>query len=837
MLLKNSSLPTGSLRKSKIFIACSLCLSLTTLSYTPEALAQKVSGKIIDHQGKAIAFATVKINGGDQKVLTDKQGFFSFEKLSAGNIELHASAKKYAHSNQHIMIKQNDISDLLIELSPSVMEVIDVYATPLHSSTIESALPVNVISGDELKLKQAATLGETLKNEVGVHSSFYGSVASSPIIRGLDGPRVLITQNGLDAGDASRVGADHVVATETSTATQIEVLRGPATLFYGSGAIGGVVNVVDNRVPTSTDTIADWLLQYNDVANEKLGSFSLQDGMKIAGEDFAIHLDGFWRDAGDYQLPDGFKPKEHEEHEEHEEEANTDTLANSSSKSSGFTLGSSYLFDQGFIGFSYGTMDRDYGIPGHMHHEEDEGHEEHEGHEEGTKAKMKQDRFQVLSEVNFEQGLVKQLATQFAYTDYQHQEIEDGAVGTTFTNKSFEMKADIYHQDYMGWQGAWTLHFKQSDFKAVGEEAFSPPSNTDTWAVAWLEEKHFDDVLLQFGARVERVTIDVEDSIAGFEDHDEHAGEHDDEHDDEHEIASFAEQKFTPISVSLGAVWDYQQGYNLGASFALSQRAPSSAELFSFGPHIGTHSYEVGAMFDLEEEDDEIHVEPSSKTPELETSYSADLTWRKFEGDFGFVVSAFYNHVEDYYYQQDTGHTFEHEHDDHEDINSVPELSEEAHEDHEDGLPILVYQQSDIDMYGIEAEFVYQIFDPLKVTLFGDYIHAKLSDGGYLPRIPPMRIGTSLNYQGERFGGEFSVNHYFEQNDTAPLETSTKGYTMLDMNVNYYFDDVGINGSDMVLYIKGQNLTDEVALVHTSFLKDIAPLPGRGFSIGLRGSF
>jgi len=834
MLLKNSSLPIGSLRKSKVFMACSLCLSLTALSYMPEALAQKISGKIIDHQGKAIALATVKINGSDQTVLSDKQGFFTFEKLRAGNVELHASAKNYTHSNQHITIKQNDVSDLLIGLSPSVMEVIDVYATPLHSSTIESALPVNVISGDELKLKQASTLGETLKNEVGVHSSFYGSVASTPIIRGLDGPRVLITQNGLDAGDASRVGADHAVATETSTATQIEVLRGPATLFYGSGAIGGVVNVVDNRVPTSSDTLAEWLLQYNDVANEKQGSFSLQNGIKIADKDFAIHLDGFWRDSGDYQLPDGFKVEEHEEHEdEHDEEPNDGTLANSSSKSSGLTLGSSYLFEQGFIGFSYGFMERDYGIPGHAHHEEEEEHHEethdehnHEEHAEGTQAKMQQDRLQVLSEVNFEGGLVKQLATKFAYTDYQHQEIEDGLVGTTFTNKSLEMKADIYHQDYMGWQGAWTLHFKQSDFKAIGEEAFSPPSNTDTWAVAWLEEKHFDDVLLQLGVRTERVTIDVEDSIVGFE-------AHDDSHTHEQEIASFAQQNFTPISASIGAVWDYQSGYNLGVSLALSQRAPSAAELFSFGPHIGTNTFEVGAMFDLSLEEGEIHLEPSLKTPELETSYSVDLTWRKFEGDFGFVVSAFYNHVKDYYYQQDTGLVFEGGHE-HEDIHIEPELGAE---EHEDGLPILVYQQNDINMYGVEAEFIYQISSPLKATLFGDYIHTKLSGGGYLPRTPPMRIGALLNYQGDHFDSEFSVNHYFEQNDIASLETSTNAYTMIDMNINYYLDGVGINGSDMVLYIKGQNLTDEVALVHTSFLKEIAPLPGRGLSIGLRGSF
>lgn len=807
---------------NKVFSACALCLSVSALSYTPTVFSQNISGKIVNHQDKPVSGALIKVKGSEQKAITNEQGIFTLSDLTTGNVELHTSAKNYSHKNQYITVKQDDISGIEIKLSPSVMEIIDVYATPLHSSTIESALPVNVIAGDDLKLKQASTLGETLKNEVGVHSSFYGSVASSPIIRGLDGPRVLITQNGLDAGDASRVGADHAVATETSTATQIEVLRGPATLFYGSGAIGGVVNVVDNRVPTSSETLADWLLQYNDVSNEKQASFAVQTGT----EQFAFHLDGFWRDAGEYQLPNDFDPHAHEEEEEHEEEDHeeeeheeeheeeqTSHLANSSSKSSGFTIGSSYLFDQGYVGFSYGRLDRDYGIPGHSHddehEEEDHEEEEHEEeHEAGTTAEMKQDRFQVLSEINFSDNFVKQLFTRFAYTDYQHQEIEGGAVGTVFSNKSYELKADLYHQEVAGWQGAWTLHLKKSDFKAVGDEAFAPPSTTESLAVAWLEEKHFGELLLQLGARFEHVKIDADDIAIGFEEHD-HEGE---EHDHENEEVSFAQQKFNPFSASLGLVWDYQTGYNLGLSLAVSQRAPSAAELFSFGPHIGTGTFEVGAMFELEQEGDEIHAELSSQDIEVEISYSVDLTWRKFEGDFGFVASVFYNQVNDYIYQQDTGLVF-------------------------DGLPILVYKQDDVDMYGLETEFVYQISSPLKVKVFGDYIKASLSDNSSLPRIPPMRIGTSLNYQGNKFDSEISANHYFEQDDVAPLETTTSSYTLLDFNYNYYLDGMGINDSDMVLYVKGNNLTDEVALVHSSFLKNVSPLPGRNFSFGIRGSF
>lgn len=826
----------------KMSIASAICLSITAASYSPLTMAQTISGKVVDHQNNAVGFAKVKIKGSDREITTDSSGRFSFTALDAGEFELHISAKNYAHNREHITLAKNDIDNVTIKLAPSVMEVLDVYSTPLHSSTIESAQPVNVLSGDDLKLKQASTLGETLKNEVGVHSSFYGSVASSPIIRGLDGPRVLITQNGLDAGDASRVGADHTVSAETSTATQIEVLRGPATLFYGSGAIGGVVNVVDNRVPTSTDTMADWLLQYNDASDEQQASLAFQTG----SDNVAFHFDGFWRDSGNYKLPSDFdahafeSEEEHEEHEDEEEEEQSSHLENSFSKSHGFTVGSSYLFDQGFIGFSVGSMSKDYGVPGHSHAHEEEGEEDHGEHEEeGTLAEMKQDRVQLLSEVTFNDDFIKQLSTKISYTDYEHKEIEDGAVGTIFKNKSTEAKADLYHQDYMGWQGAWTLHYKHSDFEAIGDEAFAPPSKTDSFAIAWLEEKHFGDVLLQLGARVEHVEIDANDADIGF-------------HEDEVETVSFATQDFTPVSASAGLVWEYTDGYNLGFSVSFSQRAPSAAEIFSFGPHIGAGTFEIGSMFELhleehdeheedeheeehEEHEEEIHVELADHAPEIETSYNIDLTWRKFEGDFGFVVSAFYNHIEDYYYQQDTGLFFEDSHEAHEE-----DEHDEEHEEHEEeGLPILVYQQDDVDLYGIEAEFVYQVNDSLKATLYGDYINASLSDGGDLPRTPPMRVGALFNYQGNSFDSEFNLSHYFEQNDIAPLETVTPSYTLVGFNFNYYINNLGFSGlnNDVVLYVKGENLTDEVAHVHSSFLKEIAPLPGRSFSIGIRGSF
>ena len=825
----NVSRPTRINSAVKKFVNRTFLSTITgALVLSPVTLAQQISGIVLDQKGQPIANATVELGKNALKVLSNEQGEFTFTQVDNGVFELHTSAKNYGHNNQEVTINELDVSGLKVVLSTSVIEVIDVYATPLHSSSIESALPINVLSADELKLKQSSTLGETLKNEVGVHSSYYGPVASTPIIRGLDGPRVLITQNGLDVGDASRVGPDHAVSTETSTATQIEVLRGPATLFYGSGAIGGVVNVVDDRVPTSSENQVDYLLQYNDVSNEQQASINVQTGT----ENIAVHFDAFYRDSKDYKIA-GEADIHEEEHDEHEEEHKeheehgSERLENSAVTASGATFGSSYLLNNGFIGFSYGFMDREYGIPGHDHGEE---HEEHEA-EAGVYAKMQQDRWQVLGEYNFAEQFISKVSTKFSYSDYQHQEIEGGLVGTTFSNKSNEARVDLFHKNVYGWQGAWTVHYKSSDFEAIGEEAFSPPAKSEMIAAAWLEEKHFGPVLVQLGARVEHVSITADEFEVGFEE--EHGDEmhheeepHEDHDHDEH--IDFDVQSFTPISLSTGLVWDYQQGYNLGFSLAFSQRAPSSGELFSFGPHIGTNTFEVGAMFDLHQEGDEIHVELAEQAPNVETSVNVDLTWRKFNGDFGYVVSAFYNRVDDYYYQQDTGLFFDgaHEHG-----------HSEEHEADEAGLPILVYQQDDVEMYGGEAEFVYQVSSAFKTSLIADYIRARLvnTDGNdNLPRIPPMRVGAIFNYQVESFETEFSMTHYFEQDDVADLETSTDSYTMLDAHFNYYLAGIG---DDFVLYVKGQNLTDEHARVHSSFLKEVAPLPGRNFSIGVRGSF
>ncbi len=799
--------------------------------------AQFIEGTVINSDGKAIAGATIMVEGTNTKTTTNKDGKFFIDNLSMGTSELHVSAPGFAHLLKNINV-QDDKTTIAIALNRSPIEVIDVVATPIHMSAMESAAPVTVISGEKLRRQQAATLGDSLEKVAGVHSNFHANVASTPVIRGLSGPRVLIAQNGLDVSDVSRVGPDHSVATEASTSKQIEVLRGPATLFYGSGASGGVVNVVDGRVPTDNTTRGEWFVENASVNNQQQAAFNLTTGYESLG----FYVDGFWRDADDYDVPEA-PELEHPDDE-------IRSVVNSAEKSTGFTLGTSYIFDQGFIGVAVEQFDREYGIPGHTHGEEDaHAHDDHDhsdqadAAEEQVFADLEQTRIQLLGEWNIEGDYLKQIKFQSGFTDYEHAEIEHGAVGTIFENETSEVKLDLLHAEYYQWKGGVSFHYKNSKVAAQGSEAFTPPSETETLAVAMMEERHFGDWLVQLGARIEKVTIEASDVLlpeldfhSHGDDHDDHGHDdhsHDDHGHDDHGHDAHAgttrvfavDHDFTPVSLSAGLVWDFTPGYNVGLSLSRTERAPSAPELLSFGPHIGTRTYEVGALFAVDSDHNDIGL--TNETIDLETANNIDLTLRKTEGNVGFILNAFYNEIDNYYYRANTNLFAEAAHDHGGDDGH-------DHSEHVDELPIYIYTAEDVILSGFEAQLAWQITDEFKITTFSDYVKARLKDGGDLPRTPPLRVGSEFSYENEMISAHLDITRYQRQDNVADLETETAGYTLVDAFISW---DLPLNNQDISVYLKGSNLTDTDARVHTSFLKNIAPRPGRNIVIGVRGQF
>lgn len=817
------------------------CLTLA-LAVSSALNAATITGTVTNTQGQPVADAEVTIEGTNLVAFTQEDGSYRFENIDPSHVHLHVYSTQYVHGDKDAgKIPDTYVADFV--LKPSSIENIVVHANSLQTSVLESVTPVSVLNAETLRKKQAPTLGETLKNTPGVHATYFGPVASSPIIRGTDGPRVKIVQNGLDVSDASRIGPDHNVAVDVASAQQVEVLRGPATLQYGSGAIGGVVNVVDNRIPTYVpeEVEGEAEVRYETAGEELFGKIDLTGG---AGK-FAWHVDAFDRDTDDYNIP-GFA--EEEPHEDDE----SGTLEGSAINTSNIAGGISYVDDAGYIGFSMQQLENFYGVPGHGHAEEEEEHEGEE-EEEAVNLDVDMERYQLAGELFSPFEGISSIQFKAAYTDYEHVEIEGDEIGTIFTNETTEGRLNFHHEDIGGWHGVIGLHFNNVEFSAVGEEAYTPPNETDSYALYILEEKRFDNVTVQLGGRIERTELEADPFSIEFELFEEHHDDEDEHHDDEdgheedehgheedehgheedehaEETFVIAEQSFTSVSLSAGLNWEYTPGYSLAVSVARSERAPSHQELFSAGNHISTQTYDLGLLYTLDDE----HVELSDKSVEEEVSTNIDVTWRKFTGDWSFTASVFYNQVDDYIFQANTGLlTVAEEHGHGEEEEELEEEHGHEEEELEAGFPVFRFFQEDADIYGFEFETNYKVNDIWQVSLFGDYIKAEV-DSDDLPRIPPLRLGTEFSFEADNWYGDLEIVWYDEQDDISEFETITDSYTMVNLSLNYQHQTDSL---DWTFFTRLTNLTDEEGRVHSSFLKDRAPLPGRGLTMGVRATF
>ena len=786
-------------------------LILSSVVFSQTSLAAKIYGQVTNENGEAIIGAVITLDENKKQVTTDEQGRYTISIEGIDHLHLHVYSSDYIHADVELKLTGEE-QQQNFTLTPAVIENIVVTANALQSSVLESTTPVSVISGEQLRRNQAATLGETLKTTPGVHSNYFGPVASSPIIRGTDGPRVKIVQNGLDSSDASRVGPDHNVATDANSASQIEVLRGPATLQYGNGAIGGVVNVVDNRIPTERfeQATGEAELRYDSVSDERFAKLDVNASLGQV----ALHFDGFTRETNNYDIP-GFASVNPDEDEQ------AGSLENSAIDTDSATIGLSYIGEQGYFGFSVQQLNNLYGIPGHSHgHEEDEDEheeEEHEHEEEGEEnvsLDVDMTRYQIAGEWLAPTDYLTKMKFTSGYTDYQHQELEGEEIGTTFTNKTWENRLTAEHKSLNGWHGIIGVHQSNTDYAALGEEAFTPPSKTNSIALFIVEEKKYGDVTVELGGRFDHTSIDPDDQVTvNF-------------HEDEEQTFSLSSQNFNSLSLSAGLNWQYQPGRALAVSLSRSERAPSHQELFSAGAHLSTQSFDLGVLFSLDDEG-ELIVNPNS--PKEEISTNIDITLRKFDGDFGYTFSVFYNQVDDYLSQTNTG-LFAGGEEEHEE----GDVDEEEHHEENEGLPVFLFEQQDVSFYGFESEVHAKLNDNFQVQVFADYIRGKLDQGGNLPRIPPFRIGSKLSFDWQQWYGDIEFNWYAKQDDISSFETETDSYGLLSASVNYQYQS---NNLDWTFFIRGQNLTDKEARVHTSFLKEQAPLPGRSITLGMRVEF
>ena len=675
---------------------------------------------------------------------------------------------------------------------PKDLAAVEVRATPLADTAESLATPVDVLAGSKLDEAKAGTLGETVARLPGVQSSNFGPGVGRPIIRGLDGARVQVLSDGLGSGDVSTVSVDHAVSIEPFLANQIEVLKGPATLLYGSGAIGGAVNVVDGRIPES---IAD--VPFSGRAELRRGSVNDEaTGMvRIDGNAgaLAFHFDALHRETGDYAIP-GY-PESAALMAEHGETPDPDEagiLRNSAVRTDSAALGLSWIGARGFIGGSYSLFNTAYGIPGgHAHggeedeHEGEHAEEEAEEHGDGDVSILMDQRRSELRAGIDNVGPFQSMRLKLADTDYTHTEFEGEAVGTVFHNRSREARAELVHVPVAGWKGAFGVQASKRDFDAIGDEAFVPASRSYDTGLFWIGKRSFDTargaLQVDLGVRHDDNRIDVDNVVTAAPDRHVHT-----------------------TSASAGFGWKASEALHLSLGLDRAQRAPGAEELYSNGLHVATGSFEFG-----------------DATLGVETARRIELGLHLHHGPVEVQLSAWQARYDDFVYLAGTDAQV-------------------------DGAPLRVWRQDDARFHGLEAKLDWDIAgtDAGSTALqvfeveHGDHVDAvtaRVANGGNLPRIVPARVGATLRWERERWRASLGAVRYAKQDDVAAYETATPGYTLVDAHVAWHIDTK--SGREIELFVDANNLSDQEARPHTSFLKDVVPLPGRNVVLGVRAFF
>lgn len=705
----------------------------------------------------------------------------SFVRLSPAMLAMAAALPVFAAESSHE--------------HPHRVEEIVVTADPLGRIESHLAAPVSVLDREALGRQSMRSIGDTVDAQLGVSSSDFGASVGRPVIRGLSGSRVRVLEDGIGTMDVSTLSPDHGVAVEPLFAEQIEIFRGPATLLYGSGASGGLVNVVTNRIPKAvTEKPAGELYgHYDTAASGWLGAFR---GELPLNANVAVHVDGLRRDTDNIDIP-GFAETTPDT------DARRGTLPNSSAETDSYAVGASATGARGFVGFSVSTLANEYGVPGAHHHDDhadedhDDGHDHDDEHADdpnaGTRIDLEQTRYDV--EAGLEVGAlgIDRVRTRWGYADYTHDEVEaSGEVGTRFNNEEIEGRLEVVHRPLGAWDGVVGLQYGDRTFAAVGEEAFVPPSAQDSLALFVFEKADFGQVHVDAGLRYE--SNSARDRVAD------------------------QGRSFDLLSVSGGASYEYQPGWQISIAATRSERAPTIEELFAGGPHLATNSFEIGDL-GLSEE----------------ASHNIDVSWQKLSGRYRFEATFFYNDITDFVYLAENDRNGDGLADRVEDDFFATGLIV----DEDDALLLLEQRQRDARFWGFELAAETTLIDDARgridVRGWSDYVDGELSGGANIPRLPPLRFGARMDWErGPVFAG-FAVTRVTAVDDPAALETRTGGYTMVNLDAGYRWRLAG--ETEATVFARGTNLADQTARRHVSFVKDLAPLPGIGGLIGMRVRF
>lgn len=643
------------------------------------------------------------------------------------------------------------------ELPPVV-----VTGNPLGSELFDLAAPITVLGGEKLRQQLQPTLGETLANEPGISSTYFGPNASRPVIRGLDGERLRILQNGVINLDASGASVDHNVSLDPLLVDRIEIIRGPAAVFYGTSAIGGVVNVIDGRIATERvlqGVSGTFDARHGSNNDEKAGAGRIEIGLPNG---WNLHFDAFSRETGDLRIP-GANVSTRKQAIEPARPVTFGTLPNSASRSDGGALGASYTWDKGYLGASFSGYGSNYGTVA----------------EPDVKIDMRQQRANLAGEWRDLAPLVKAIKVKFGYSDYKHTELAAGIPATEFKNRGYDTRVELVHDRIGPLQGAIGLQITNSDFSALGDEAFLPPTRNRAQGVFLFEEIPLGQVTLQFGGRLDRSTVEAGQGEL---------------------LAAADSRSFSTRSGSAGIIYNFTSDYAVALTMAYTERAPNYQELFANGRHAATGAFESG-----------------DRTLAIEKSTAFDFALRKKRGRLTGSIGVFHGRFDNFIALAPTG----------------------ADDGGAEPFPIFAYRAIPATFSGAEASGTFwlrdQPADRLGLELRTDTVRAENRDSGEpLPRISPLRFGGGIVYQKEKLGARLDVLRVQSQGRIPANEIPTDGYTLVNASGSYRIKMQGLN---MEAFLRGVNLLNQEARNHVSIIKDIAPYGKRGFQIGMRASF
>lgn len=646
------------------------------------------------------------------------------------------------------------------------------------------AVPAQQFSGTGLLLRGQGTLGQTLDGAPGVSSTYFGPNASRPIIRGLDGDRIRLLANGTGLSDASGLSYDHAVAADPLTMERIEVLRGPAALQYGGGAVGGVVNVIDGRIPRAplfdaaggVSGRADLGLATGN--RERSAAAVLETG----NDRYALHVDAFDRRSADLRVPLALACSQGGVTTQRQR------LCNSAGASQGGAVGGTLFFDRGHLGASLASHQSGYGTVA----------------EDEARIRLHSERLALEGELRGLGGWFSALKGQFSHSRYQHTEFDAGEPRTTFGQRGSELRLEARQARLGALEGVVGLQAESGRFSAVGDEAFAPPSRTRQWALFAHEELGLPWGRLSFGSRVERVRVGSDGSP---------------------DTPRFAvgERRFTPVSHALGALLRLGPAWQANANLAYTERAPKDYELFANGPHAATGTYELG---------------DAGLGKERSLNLDLGLKWQ--QGPDHLALGAFVHRFRNYLSLEATGQARDSA--GHANASDCGDGHSVESGCSAELLPEYAYRQVRARFAGVEASGSQRLWggpSTLDLEWRADLVRAtNLDSGEPLPRIAPARLGATLAWAQGAWGWRLGAGHAMAQRRVPAGQLATPGHTLWNAALTYR---VKAGPSQLLWYARLDNLGNRLAYAASSILTQTAPgrvpLPGRSLKLGLRVDF